>query len=117
MKRDMNEMRMQLNGLLAVSTSPQPSQAEVVVPQHSGYEQVVDIQDDDAVEVFERPQPIEAVVEEVASNETPITTMEDLEREGIRRALERHKGCRKAAAAELHISERTLYRKIKEFGL
>ena len=45
------------------------------------------------------------------------TTMEDMEREGIRRALERHKGCRKAAAAELHISERTLYRKIKEFGL
>ena len=35
----------------------------------------------------------------------------------IRLALERHKGNRKEAAAELGISERTLYRKIKELGL
>ena len=117
MKRDMNEMRRQLNGLLTASAAPQHSPAEVVVQQHGGYEQVVDIQDDSAVEVVEAPQSIEAVVEESPIKETPITTMEDMEREGIRRALERHKGCRKAAAAELHISERTLYRKIKEFGL
>ena len=32
-------------------------------------------------------------------------------------ALERHKGNRRVAAKELEISERTLYRKIKEFGL
>jgi transcriptional regulator with PAS, ATPase and Fis domain len=41
----------------------------------------------------------------------------DLELETIRRVLERHKGRRKNAAAELGISERTLYRKIKQFGL
>ncbi|HRT84515.1 MAG TPA: helix-turn-helix domain-containing protein, partial [Bacteroidales bacterium] len=35
----------------------------------------------------------------------------------IRRALEKHNGKRKAAAAELGISERTLYRKIKELNL
>ena len=35
----------------------------------------------------------------------------------IRRSLEKHKGKRKEAAAELGISERTLYRKIKELGL
>ena len=35
----------------------------------------------------------------------------------IRLALERHEGNRKEAAAELGISERTLYRKIKELGL
>lgn len=44
-------------------------------------------------------------------------TLEDSEREMIRRALERHQGRRKAAAAELQISERTLYRKIKDYGL
>lgn len=44
-------------------------------------------------------------------------TLEDNERETIRRALERNEGRRKAAAAELRISERTLYRKIKEYGL
>tara|TARA_B100000902_G_scaffold59619_1_gene66667 strand:- start:4109 stop:5281 length:1173 start_codon:yes stop_codon:yes gene_type:complete len=35
----------------------------------------------------------------------------------IERALEKHKGKRKYAAEELGISERTLYRKIKEFNL
>jgi len=44
-------------------------------------------------------------------------TLQDKEREAIRRALERNEGRRKAAAAELNISERTLYRKIKEYGL
>jgi len=44
-------------------------------------------------------------------------TLEDTERETIRRALERNGGRRKATAAELNISERTLYRKIKEYGM
>jgi DNA-binding NtrC family response regulator len=35
----------------------------------------------------------------------------------IKKALERNKGKRKAAADELGISERTLYRKIKQFDL
>jgi transcriptional regulator with PAS, ATPase and Fis domain len=35
----------------------------------------------------------------------------------IRKALERHRGKRKNAAQDLKISERTLYRKIKEYGL
>jgi len=43
--------------------------------------------------------------------------VEDSERELIRRALELTKGNRKEAAARLGLSERTLYRKIKEFDL
>jgi DNA-binding NtrC family response regulator len=43
--------------------------------------------------------------------------LEDRERGAIQRALERAGGNRKAAAAELHISERTLYRKLKEYGI
>jgi transcriptional regulator with PAS, ATPase and Fis domain len=35
----------------------------------------------------------------------------------IKKALARHKGKRKNAARELGISERTLYRKIKEYEL
>lgn len=45
------------------------------------------------------------------------TTLQASEREAIRASLERNEGRRKAAAAELNISERTLYRKIKEYGL
>ncbi len=41
----------------------------------------------------------------------------DKEREFIKKALEKHNGKRKNAAQELGISERTLYRKIKEFDL
>jgi transcriptional regulator with PAS, ATPase and Fis domain len=41
----------------------------------------------------------------------------DKEVEMIKKALERHKGKRKQAAQELGISERTLYRKIKEYDL
>lgn len=44
-------------------------------------------------------------------------SLQDLEKESIKKALERHKGKRKAAAEELKVSERTLYRKIKEYGL
>lgn len=44
-------------------------------------------------------------------------SLEDREKELIKKALEKHKGKRKYAAAELGISERTLYRKIKEYNL
>lgn len=44
-------------------------------------------------------------------------TLEDTERETIRRTLEANLGRRKDTARQLNISERTLYRKIKEYGL
>jgi len=44
-------------------------------------------------------------------------SLADKEIEMIRKALDRHKGKRKHAATELGISERTLYRKIKEFNI
>lgn len=44
-------------------------------------------------------------------------SLEDREKELIQKALEKHRGKRKYAAQELGISERTLYRKIKEFNL
>tara|TARA_B100001059_G_C17772945_1_gene549533 strand:+ start:206 stop:1459 length:1254 start_codon:yes stop_codon:yes gene_type:complete len=44
-------------------------------------------------------------------------SLQDKEIEMIKNALEKHKGKRKGAASELGISERTLYRKIKQFEL
>lgn len=44
-------------------------------------------------------------------------SLEEEERQAIEAALERNSGRRKIAARELGISERTLYRKIKEYGL
>ena len=44
-------------------------------------------------------------------------SIEEQEKRLIIKALEKNRGRRKKAAEELHISERTLYRKIKEYGL
>lgn len=44
-------------------------------------------------------------------------SLEDNEKELIQKALKKHNGRRKEAAQELGISERTLYRKIKEYDL
>ncbi len=52
-----------------------------------------------------------------AATPQPSLTLEDTERETIRRSLENNGGRRKATAREPNISERTLYRKIKEYGL
>jgi transcriptional regulator with PAS, ATPase and Fis domain len=43
--------------------------------------------------------------------------MEEWEEAAIRQALEKHNGHREKAARELGIGERTLYRKIKKYGL
>jgi transcriptional regulator of acetoin/glycerol metabolism len=53
--------------------------------------------------------------EEIQEEET--LSLQDKELELIIKALDRNNGKRKAAAAELGISERTLYRKIKQFDI
>jgi DNA-binding NtrC family response regulator len=55
-------------------------------------------------------QDTEEIVEESLS-------LSDKEIELIKKALEKHNGKRKHAAGELGISERTLYRKIKEYNI
>ncbi|MCM1347780.1 MAG: sigma-54 dependent transcriptional regulator [Firmicutes bacterium] len=52
-----------------------------------------------------------------ATHTAPAMTLEETERETIRRALENNGGRRKDTARELNISERTLYRKIKDYNL
>ncbi|MFT4611310.1 MAG: transcriptional regulator with PAS, ATPase and Fis domain [Glaciecola sp.] len=53
--------------------------------------------------------------EEIEEEET--LSLHDKELELIKKSLERHQGKRKLAASELGISERTLYRKIKQYDL
>jgi len=55
-------------------------------------------------------QDTEEIIEESLS-------LSDKEIEMIKKALEKYNGKRKMAAKELGISERTLYRKIKEYGI
>jgi transcriptional regulator with PAS, ATPase and Fis domain len=64
--------------------------------------------DDESFQVAEEYHDVDS--------QTPLT-LEDMERQMIKKTLEKHRGKRKAAADELEISERTLYRKIKEYGI
>ena len=58
-----------------------------------------------------------AVNAEVVEKPHEALTKADVQREQIIRALRRNNGRRREAAAELFMSERTLYRKIKELGI
>jgi len=67
------------------------------------------------VEIINNSQDKYHFAEEIEEEET--LSLHDKELELIKKSLERHSGKRKLAAAELGISERTLYRKIKQFDL
>jgi len=76
------------------------------------------------VEVLQIPQEASATypkteaydyIEDITEEET--LSIHEKELELIKKSLERNKGKRKLAAKELGISERTLYRKIKQFDL
>ena len=111
MKHDMTEMRQQLNG------TPQPAHRNTdVVVSHSDFEPVEEVHAEAPTRMVHQPEEAQVVTEQPAQATKPVT-MEDIERESIRQALARNNDSRKAAAAELHISERTLYRKIKEYNL
>ena len=77
------------------------------IPKHNEpHQEEFDDEDDDANYLM-----AETIEEE------EVLKLEQKEIELIKKSLERHKGKRKAAADELGISERTLYRKIKQFDL
>ena len=63
------------------------------------------------------PKKQPPIYEDVTEVKDTNLSLEDSEREMIILALEKHDGKRKQAASELGISERTLYRKIKEYKL
>ena len=59
----------------------------------------------------------DAEAEEIKTDEPESLNLNDLGRQMVEKALERNDGNRKKAAQELGISDRTLYRRIKQYGL
>ena len=106
MKREINMLKEQVE-LLLKNNDPRTPIGEEIVAWEQG--QVL--------------APTDEMVEPEMAQEVTIVApakelkLSDLDRETIRQALERNGGNRKAAAAELGLSERTLYRKIKEYEL
>lgn len=113
MRRDITELKQQLEGLRASQRSapraadmPIYADAEEVVPVvHQPVKPTIHLAPSTQVH-----QVVEEYVDEALS-------LDDVEKKTIKQALERHRGRRRDAAKELNISERTLYRKIKEYGI
>ncbi len=76
------------------------------------YVKATDVKPEEAEPIEEPAQPAAAPA---ASGEPK--SLSDIERDTIISTLERNGGKRKKTASELNISERTLYRKIKQYGL
>lgn len=75
------------------------------------------LRQDRGVEPYEQqPRAEEAVAEEIKTEPASLN-LNDLGRQMVEKALERNGGNRKKAAQELGISDRTLYRRIKQYGL
>ena len=114
MRQDVTELKklvheiMSERGAVASNVGTFYAQAPVVTPPPSVPALIHPVKpncpDDDDI------QDTEEYVEESLS-------LDEVEKEMIRKALEKHHGKRKSAAKDLNISERTLYRKIKEYGL
>lgn len=125
MRNDLNNLRQMVNSL-AGNASVEEGLARVAPVVRSGTSGVgggmasgAPAVGSVALEPVERLAPNERYIEAVeeANEEDHRLSLYDLEAEMVRKALERHKGRRKEAAAELGISERTLYRKIKQLDL
>ena len=120
MRNDLNNLKQVVAGMAGGTFQPAPSAPspapETALPVLRGSEPVappeapryMDLAQDDDEETLDVDSAVEP---------DERLSLQDLELETIRRVLDRHKGRRKNAAAELGISERTLYRKIKQFGL
>lgn len=90
------------------SDTKEENQDVLAIPSHNEIER-------SEIEIIDNTQDKYHFAEEIEEEET--LSLHDKELELIKKSLERHNGKRKLAAAELGISERTLYRKIKQFDL
>ena len=120
MKKDIAELRAQVNNMNAgrpveqnyVQSSPVTQIGDTVVTRVSQNEP-----EDNDQEFAEFVPAEETHYGVVTTGTTDNLSLEHHEKEMIIKALETHKGKRKDAAKALGISERTLYRKINEYGI
>lgn len=125
LRQDVTDLKKLVHEIMA-ERGPMPAQA---VPSPSYYTQTAEVVTPPAavvqgVPAIIRPaaaaKPSHAMDDDIQDTEEYVEeslSLDDVEKDLIRKALEKHHGKRKSAAQDLNISERTLYRKIKEYGL
>ena len=118
MKRDLNELK-KLTSNIKKSNSTDSEKIDdiqsLLPRKFNEMENSNDENDSLLDDNFEHKNDKYSFAEEINEEET--LSLQDKELELIIKALERNNGRRKAAAKELGISERTLYRKIKQYDL
>lgn len=120
MRQDVTELKKLVHDIMSERTQQIPAPPSAVAyypPNTTPYGQAspatvptINLMSSKLPEEEDDIQDTEEYVEESLS-------LDDAEREMICKALEKHHGKRKSAAKDLNISERTLYRKIKQYGL
>ncbi|MGL4333188.1 MAG: sigma-54 interaction domain-containing protein [Bacteroidales bacterium] len=121
MKKEVNDLKTIVQELIGSHTKDLPAQT-IMHSSESNLPAIVN--HTPAFEIKNNPSQVQ-IDHEIEYTETEDIdneikegkSLEEIEKEIITRVLAKYNGKRKPAANELKISERTLYRKIKEFGL
>lgn len=117
MKKDMNDLKALVNILM------QQKDVNIDIPQTSSALVKIDpiispkIERETTSTSNRIIQPSDNNIQDTEEYIEETLSLAETEKNTIIKALEKHKGKRKAAAQDLQISERTLFRKIKEYGL
>jgi len=131
MKGDLNDLKKLTLSLLKNNDTEkvQEENEHLIQKIYGDNDNGVEEKSESSLGVLHLPQPVEEqpivqhqpqddryhFAEEIEEEET--LSLQEKEVELIKKSLERNRGKRKAAASELGISERTLYRKIKQYDL
>lgn len=103
LRQEIERLRNEIDSLSKDSRQPSRS----VTPAHSPT----------TFDTYEEAPVTSAPTDASASLSRLPLSLQDSERDTIRRALEMHNGSRRDTAAALNISERTLYRKLREYNI
>ncbi len=119
MKNDMGDLKKLVLDLIqngSIDDNLNESNARIIKKLYRDESPVLNHNDipEKAFEIKKEEDPVIQDTEEIIEESL---SLEEKEKELILKALHKHKGKRKYAAQELGISERTLYRKIKEYDL
>lgn len=120
MKRDMNDLKKLVGEIMMkgdVGSEVQDDNAQIIQNLYGKSEDVLPGREEYSRREPPKREHLDDHIQDTEEITEESLSLEDKEIEMIKKALDKHRGKRKYAAQELGISERTLYRKIKEHNI
>ena len=118
MKNDVNDLKKLVLEIMqkgSENAEIHQDNAQIIQKLYQSVEPVT--QEEKSNKGFEISRPKDDIIQDTEEIIEESLSLEEKEKELIKKALSKHNGKRKYAAGELGISERTLYRKIKEYDI